>query len=108
MHIQRIVHSLAGTAVAAAGLVATTSPAAHAADLDVDIYRRPAYVAPAPRVYVAPARVVTIGPACVTRRRAYGWATTTSTAPCVTAGEIALGASRVTPITPGPAPLPTT
>jgi hypothetical protein len=68
MHIQRIVHSLAGTAVAAAGLVATTSPAAHAADLDVDIYRRPAYVAPAPRVYVAPARVVTIGPACVTRR----------------------------------------
>jgi hypothetical protein len=69
MHFQRILHSFAGTAIAAAGLVAASSPAAHAADVDVDIYRaRPVYVAPAPRVYVAPARVVTVGPACVTRR----------------------------------------
>jgi hypothetical protein len=69
MQVQRIVHSLAGTAIAAAGLVASSSPAAHAADLDVDVYRgRPVYVAPAPRVYVAPTRVVTVGPACVTRR----------------------------------------
>ena len=68
MNIQRIVHSLAGTAVETAGLLATSSPAAHAADLEVDVYRRPVYVAPAPRVYVAPARVVTVGPGCVTRR----------------------------------------
>lgn len=67
MHSQRFMHSLAGAAAAAAGLVA--SSAANAADLEVDVYRtRPVYVAPAPRVYVAPARVVAVGPACVTRR----------------------------------------